>query len=282
MTFQNKLLQNRAVVLLRESFKEFGAEHGDHLAASVSYNLFFSLFPLAMLGIYITRLVPQWQNIQVQMMQGIDYVLPGFGTLISDLMSNLASLQGGVGIVVLAGAVWGGLSFFNAVTLSLNVTWGIKKSMIKNQMVNFILLIAAGVLVFISIMLTVVLNGNAACDIVCLSNPVIFGAANVMTTGFAFLMFLIFYKFMPTVRPSWKDIWLGALIAAVLFEATKIVFMLWLRFFNPFNSMGRSISGAVGLMMWAYMSALVFLFVAKVTYVNLKGKKSFGVVGISD
>lgn len=43
-----------------------------------------------------------------------------------------------------------------------------------------------------------------------------------------------------------------------------------LRLFNPFNLVDRPISAALRFMMWTYLSALVFLFIARITYINLK------------
>jgi membrane protein len=94
--------------------------------------------------------------------------------------------------------------------------------------------------------------------------------ANILATGLAFLVFLLLYKFIPSIRPKWKDIWLGALVAAISFEITKIIFLVYLRIFNPYNLVYGSIGALIAFLMWTYLSALVFLFIAKVTHVNLE------------
>jgi membrane protein len=91
-----------------------------------------------------------------------------------------------------------------------------------------------------------------------------------MVTIFAFLLFLLFYMFMPSQRLPFRDVWGAALVAAFVFEATKLVFILFLQLFNPYTLVDRSVATAIGFMMWAYVSALVFLFVAKFTHVSLR------------
>jgi membrane protein len=80
------------------------------------------------------------------------------------------------------------------------------------------------------------------------------------------------YHFVPAKRPEWKDIWVGALITAVAFEITKIIFIWYIRNFSPYDMVYGSIGAIIAFVMWSYLSALVFLFVAKVTYVASAGK----------
>jgi membrane protein len=84
------------------------------------------------------------------------------------------------------------------------------------------------------------------------------------------MAFLLLYKYVPIIRPKWKDIWIGALVAAISFEITKFAFISYVRIFSPYNLAYGSIAAVVAFLMWAYLSALVFLFIAKVMYVNLK------------
>jgi membrane protein len=270
----------RLAELLKITAKEFSADHGDHLAASIAFNLFFSLFPLAFAAVYITGAIPELQGVQQHIVNGIGYLLPGFGQLITGITSNVQIVRNGFGALIILGAVWGGISFFNAVILSLNVAWGNHKPLpiLKTQLIYFLLLLAAGILVFLSVVLTITLNGGG--DIGIQSpisqfigeNPALTIASNILVMAFAFLLFILFYKYVPTARPRWRDIWLGALIAAVFFEAAKFVFIFYLGVFNPFDLMDRSVSTAIAFMMWTYLSASVFLFVAKMTFVRLRNR----------
>jgi membrane protein len=94
--------------------------------------------------------------------------------------------------------------------------------------------------------------------------------ANILATALAFIVFLLLYRFIPGIRPKWKDIWLGALAAAISFEITKVIFLVYLRIFNPYNLVYGSIGALIAFLMWTYLSALVFLFIAKVMHVNLE------------
>jgi uncharacterized BrkB/YihY/UPF0761 family membrane protein len=48
------------------------------------------------------------------------------------------------------------------------------------------------------------------------------------------------------------------------------VFLIYLRVFNPYNLVYGSIGALIAFLMWTYLSALIFLFIAKVTHVSVE------------
>ena len=81
-----------------------------------------------------------------------------------------------------------------------------------------------------------------------------------ITTG----LFAFVYKYIPQAKMEWGDVWVGAVVAAVLFNIGKVAIGYYLG-----RSSFASIYGAVGsllvLLLWAYYSAQIFLFGAEFT-----------------
>jgi membrane protein len=266
------------IALLKASLNEFGADNGTLLAASVSFTLLFSIFPLALVAVYIAGSFAASPNVQEQIIRGIGYLLPVSRQLIMSTISHISAARGAIGVVALIALVWGGLSFFNSVRVSLNAVWGIRRPhrIFKAQLINLIMMIGAAILLFLSVLIT------AMFSIIHEPGIQVKGAefmrstlamrilANILATGFAFLVFLLLYRFIPSIRPKWKDIWIGALAAAVFFEITKVIFIWYIRVFSPYDLVYGSIGGLIAFLMWTYLSALVFLFIAKITHVNLE------------
>ena len=271
-------MKGKTVTLLKESVKEFGADNGTLLAGSISFNLLLSLFPLALAVVYIAGSVTGSPNTQEQIIRGIGYLLPVSRQLIASTVSNVAAARGAIGVVAFVGLIWGGIAFFNSISASLNTIWGIRKpyTIFKAQLINLIMMIGTAILLFLSVLITAMLG------VVHESGMQVSGAefissalttrilANILATGLAFLVFLLLYKFIPSIRPKWKDIWIGALAAAISFEITKIIFILYIRIFNPYNLVYGSIGALIAFLMWTYISALIFLFIAKITHVNIE------------
>jgi len=271
-------MKGRVIPLLKESLEEFGTDNGTLLAASVSFNLLLSLFPLALAVVYIAGSFPQSPYTQEQIIRGIAYLLPVSRELIAGTVTGVAAARSAIGVLAVVGLVWGGFAFFSSIRKALNTVWGIRKPqpLLKGQLINLIMLIGAAILLFLSVLITAFLSTVAEQGIpvpgaeLVRSDVMERVLANILATGLAFVVFLLLYRFIPGKRPKWKDIWLGALAAAISFEITKIIFLVYLRVFNPYNLVYGSIGALIAFLMWTYLSALVFLFIAKVMHVNLE------------
>jgi membrane protein len=268
----------KLIPLLRESLREFGADNGTLLAASVSFNLLMSLFPLALVVVYIAGSFAGSPYTQEQIIRGIAYLLPVSRQMIASTITSVAAARGAIGILAFIGLIWGGASFFNSIRASLNTAWGLRKPapLLKGQLVNLLMMVGAAILLFLSVLITVFLSTVAEQSIQMRGGQTMSGSllerilANVLAICLAFIVFLLLYRFVPSVRPKWKDIWPGAVAAALSFEITKIVFLIYLRVFNPYNLVYGSIGALIAFLMWTYLSALIFLFIAKVTHVSVE------------
>lgn len=271
------LIKSKTIILLMESINEFNTDNGTLLAASISFNLFFSIFPLVFIAVYFAGSITGSANVQQLIISSISYLLPESRQLLSSVVGNVVTAHREISVLAFIGVVWGGLSFFNAVRKSLNITWGIHshQSIFKSQIVNLIMLMGGGILLILSVLLTTMLSTIEPAAQVrgagfishSLTTRVL---ANILVTIIAFLVFLVLYKFIPSRRPKWKDIWKGALATAICFEITKIIFIRYVRIFSPYNLAYGSMGTIIAFLMWTYLSALVFLFIAKITHVNLR------------
>jgi membrane protein len=78
------------------------------------------------------------------------------------------------------------------------------------------------------------------------------------------LLFAAIFKVLPDAVIAWRDVWVGALVTAVLFEIGKWGIGLYLGNSNPGQAYGAAGSLAV-LLVWIYYSAMIVLFGAEFT-----------------
>jgi membrane protein len=74
------------------------------------------------------------------------------------------------------------------------------------------------------------------------------------------------FKLMPQAAVSWRDVWVGAIVTAVLFEIGKAL----IGFYIGKSSVTSSFAAAgslVVLLLWVYYSAQIFLLGAEFTWV---------------
>jgi membrane protein len=79
-------------------------------------------------------------------------------------------------------------------------------------------------------------------------------------------LFAMIYKFMPRAKIAWRDVWVGAVVTAVLFEIGKIAIGMYLGKSGMTSAYAAAGSLAV-LLIWVYYSAQIFLLGAEFTWV---------------
>ena len=80
------------------------------------------------------------------------------------------------------------------------------------------------------------------------------------------VMFALMYKILPRIKIGWRDVWIGALVTALLFTIGKFLVGMYLGRAGVASSFGAAGSLAV-LLVWVYYSAQIFLLGAEFTWV---------------
>jgi membrane protein len=80
------------------------------------------------------------------------------------------------------------------------------------------------------------------------------------------LMFALMYKILPRVKIAWHDVWVGALVTALLFTIGKFVVGLYIGHSNVASGFGAAGSVMI-VLIWVYYSAQIFLLGAEFTWV---------------
>ena len=78
-------------------------------------------------------------------------------------------------------------------------------------------------------------------------------------------IFLLLYKMVPNTKTYWRYIWPGALLAAVLFETSKNLFILYLERFASYQNVYGSLAPVIVLLLWAFVSSFIVLMGAEIS-----------------
>ncbi|PLC48178.1 ribonuclease BN [Pollutimonas subterranea] len=88
----------------------------------------------------------------------------------------------------------------------------------------------------------------------------------VVSLGIATVLFAMIYKFMPQAKIAWRDVWVGALVTAILFEVGKTLIALYVGKSSTISSLTAA-GSLVILLIWVYYAAQVFLLGAEFTWI---------------
>ena len=89
---------------------------------------------------------------------------------------------------------------------------------------------------------------------------------SVVSLGVAVVLFAMIFKLMPQATVGWRDVWVGAIVTAVLFEIGKALIGLYIGKSSVTSSFAAA-GSLVVLLLWVYYSAQIFLLGAEFTWV---------------
>ena len=167
--------------------------------------------------------------------------------------------------------LFGATGVFAELKDSLDTIWEVKRkpglglwTMIKTQLLSFAVVLGTGFLLLVSLLLTAMLT--AFTNWLGQWLPVPVWTAYLLDVLVSFLvitlLFALIFKLLPDVTVSWKDVWIGAVLTAVLFMIGKFLIGVYI----GSASIG-SIYGAAGslvvVLVWTYYSSQILFFGAE-------------------
>lgn len=261
-----RLLNIPAVQLAVRTIQELGADDASHMAAGIAYYGIFSLFPLllgliALLGLFLPS-----ETVQERLFDFLRENLPGGVDLLEENITGIIDLRGVLAVLSLIGLFWGGSAVFGAVSRAVNRAWDIHQDrpFVKRKLRDLSMAMGVGVLFLLSLGGTALFALLSGLDIPVLSAAVNFGA-RFLAFFFSLAIFLVIYKFIPNTKTFWRYIWPGALLAAVLFEIAKGLFVYYLSHFARYESIYGSVGAIIVLLLWIYVSAFILILGAELS-----------------
>jgi membrane protein len=168
--------------------------------------------------------------------------------------------------------VWASMGVFSALTTAINYAWGVERplSYLKNKLVSFVMLMAAAVLLLVSIVLMSAIQAQQAEWFVRLLvvAPVISPIRGLLvrglSTGLIIVVIGMVYYFVPNTKVRLREVWAGAILAGLLWRLAFLGFSLYIRGYSRLSVHG-SITAVVLFLVWVYVSAVIVLYGAEVS-----------------
>ena len=267
-----------AVLLLRRTGAEFSEDRCPQLAASISYFVLFSIFPLVIVVVSISGLVLTDDQLRQDVIDELFNILPlseeeGRGDL-ENAIDSVATGFSAIGLVSIMGLFWSASGMMGAIRHGLNEAWDTtsRRPFLRAKFLDILLVLATGVLIGLSIGSTIFLQvaRRVSSDLSDLLGPLGEGTSFGFEAGalfvpmlLSFLTFMFLFKVVPDVNIRFRHIWPGALLAAVLFEVVKNGFAIYLRYFGDYDAIYGSLGAVVAFLFFVYVSANVLLLGAE-------------------
>lgn len=249
--------------------KKFSDDKAGQLAALIAYYGFFSLFPLLLVLVTVLGLLLRGNPDLQQRI--LDSALAQFPIIGDQIRENIHSLRGsglalGIGI---GGALWAGLGGLKAAQNAMNKVWDVPIKRHPNLVTTLVraavMLVVLGVLVLASTLLAGLAAGGTEASV----GLAVLGVVGSLAVNL--MAFWIGFKVLTVEDVSWKDVFPGAVMAAVMWAGLQLVGSYYVghQLKNASQVYGF-FAVIIGLLSWIYLGAQVMLLAAEVNVVKAR------------
>ena len=265
--------------LIKAAVSSWVDDFAPSMGAALSYYTVFSLAPMLLIVIGIAGLVFGADAARGEIVTQLRGMMGEQGAIaVEELLKSasdpgkgiLATIIGFVTLLVGATAVFAELQsaldriWRTPAPANENGIWGI----IRTRFLSFGLILGLGFLMIVSLVLSAALAamgtwfGGFMGDWEIILQVINFVVSFAVVT----LVFAAIYKFMPHAKIAWPNVWVGAVVTALLFTIGKFLIGLYIGKTGVASGFGAAGSFAV-LLVWVYYSAQIFLLGAEFTWV---------------
>ncbi|HEX9896829.1 MAG TPA: YihY/virulence factor BrkB family protein [Dehalococcoidales bacterium] len=266
---KDRLLKNPTVQLISRTVEGAGNHDAAQRAAGVAYYAILSIFPLLLVLIAVFGFFLPSVNVQDELLKFVGKNLPGATDILRQNIVSIVKLRGAMGLLSLVILFWGASAMFSAISLAINRAWDIRRYR------PFFIRKASELGMALSTCILFLLSMGASAIDAILQGLFDLPAATLIIVDIcsrlvAFLLilgvFLLLYKLIPYTKTYWRYIWPGALLAAILFEIARTLFVFYLENFANYQLIYGSIASIIALLVWIYYSAFIMILGAEFTY----------------
>jgi membrane protein len=267
---------------------EFLADDGPFIAAGIAFYAFFSLFPLVLISVAVLSYAytPE-EAISGAIGLAALFVPEDMTTFLDNNVRELFNSGTKVGLAGILILLWSGRQLFRAMELALHRAWDIpqKRSwFVGNLLAMMLVLLCTAVVLSVGALslfitwLSHKLEQAALPDVVhdgwTVADAYVFSHIHswVIVPGAVALIFLILYMILPSRQVPVGMAIPGALFASAAWRLSSWVYLKYIVKFGLENPFYGTIWGIVGLLVWLYIEANVFVLGAELVFVTMDSK----------
>ena len=248
---------------------------GIDLAASLAFFATLSILPMVALLIMAIAVLGDSDEIQSNLTETLIYYFPTSSELIRQAVQNILNASVAIGLVSAASLVIGAGGMFASANRTVNRVFGLENERIfQATLSQTAIAMLVAILFMLSVGLTMLLyatlgfgegiveSTGGVSSAAAIALGLLSTALPIMVTA---AMFNFVYHRLPNASVEWRDSAFGAIVAIALFEFGKHLFFWFTSLAAQRNIIYGPLTSVVILLMWTYVSGLIFLYGAALT-----------------
>jgi membrane protein len=236
------------------------------LSAMVAYNLLLSVFPLALLALFIAGKLFHSEQLEQSVLQDLKHLFPNVreGSL-NSLLERVRTSSTGLGIGALVSSIWIGASFWGALDTAFCRIYHVRcRSWVEQK--RFAIGMLVVVLLFMAATVSLpalqsILAGGAQNLPFGLEHvhDVVYVASLIAGMLILFGILCVIFWTVPNRMVPWRAMWPGALAATLAIGVVDVTFPLYLTHISTIARLGSTLIFVVIVLIWFYAIAIILL-----------------------
>jgi membrane protein len=238
--FARRLSARQVARLIRSTLSACLEDDIARMSAALAYYTVFSLAPLMLISVAVAGLVFGEKAAQGGIVSQIRGLIGEEGAkAVQTIMASAHRPTSGAlaGLLGVAVFILGATGAFSEIYTALNNIWRTPPaklsgiwSFARARLLSFGLVLAVGFLMLTSLILSAALAGVAkfASQLVPVAPALLHVPELILSTIVLATLFAMIFRILPEARIDWGDVWIGALVTALLFSAGKFMIGMYI------------------------------------------------------
>ncbi len=261
----------RFILLCADAVNDFLGKNCQYIAGAIAFYTLFSMFPLVLAMVSIWGFFFGHEMEREIMAEQMADVFPVSSDFIGQAMRGVVSARTITGVASVFALIWASSAAFGAIRKGINAAWGVTRTrpFIRERLIDLGLASGAGILMVFLLFVTPMV-GTIQLLIKTAFPDVTYDfvaslVATVASPVITFVTLLLLYKHLPNTDVSFRQVWIGALIASLAIDGATWGFIWYVNTFPIYNVIYGPIGAIMALLTWVYVSAIILLFGALAT-----------------
>lgn len=271
--------------LLRQTSIDWNRHEATRLGASLAFYAVLSLAPLVILTIALASLFIGFVAAQRGVMLQFQELLgPTGANTVQSMISDAHNVRAGsiASVLGLLTLLFGASQVFAELQAALNKIWEADASrtsgvvaLIRRRFFSFGLVLAIGLLLLVSLLLSAVLAavGTFMHGALPLPEWLLQSFDFLLSVAVTSALFAFIFEYIPDAKTDWRDSWIGGLVTAGFFSLGKTFIGLYLGKAGIGSAYGAA-GSLVVVVVWVYYSSQIFFFGAEFTHILTRNNRA--------
>jgi membrane protein len=265
-------LRHRRTRIARRAVEGFLRHEALQYAGSMAYFGVLSIFQLLVLGVVVFSLFLGDERARAFVVEQVQAGSPLDPATINGVIDAVIESRGGITIISGGFLLWSGLGVFSSLSSGIERAFESPKArpFLQDKLIGLFLMAITGVLALGSLAIGIATGivQDAAADVLARvpgGGGALAAIGLVVPAILIFVAFVAIYRIVPNRHVTLREVWPGALVAALLWTLLRFGFTYYATQVAHYDSAFGPISTGVTLLVFLYFASVIVLLGAEVS-----------------